>query len=389
MYNISVNLVNILKVLVAILSVIATLTFTLSVYRVSPVISDAYVQRVVMVPYDFRTIQEAINFAAPNSIILVSNGIYYEHIIVNKTLTLIGENNAHTIINGDGSGAVITIAADNVFVYGFKIMNSSCGICTNGFNNLTISSNAITSCNLGIYLFNSNTSVVSGNIIADALNNGVYSSNWNTFFGNSIVNSRIEFVFSGENRIHHNNFINSSVSENLLWSDNIWDDGVEGNFWDADAYYLDNYPLVSPYGPIPIIWDNVVYPVGLISNATIRTFRFIQPEKKISFYIQPSSTGYCNITIPKNLLTGNPWEISLTQIGTNVASNVIIAENQTCTSIHFVYTPHATYYPVWVTITGTWVVPEFSSSNILATIILVITILTIAAKNKKESWTRN
>ena len=40
---------------------------------------------------DFHTIQEAINAAGPGDVIHVAAGIYREHLIVNKSLTLIGE----------------------------------------------------------------------------------------------------------------------------------------------------------------------------------------------------------------------------------------------------------------------------------------------------------
>ncbi len=46
----------------------------------------------IVVPDDYSTIQAAINAANPGDLITVRNGIYPEGIIVNKTVSLSGEN---------------------------------------------------------------------------------------------------------------------------------------------------------------------------------------------------------------------------------------------------------------------------------------------------------
>jgi len=54
---------------------------------------------VIRVPSDYPTIQEAVDAAFAGGIIVVDDGIYYEHVLVNKTLTLIGQNRANTVID--------------------------------------------------------------------------------------------------------------------------------------------------------------------------------------------------------------------------------------------------------------------------------------------------
>jgi len=60
---------------------------------------------------NYTSIQEAID--APQTLyghtIFVEEGIYYEHVVLNKSLSLIGENRSTTIIDGNHTGNVIKI----------------------------------------------------------------------------------------------------------------------------------------------------------------------------------------------------------------------------------------------------------------------------------------
>jgi pectin methylesterase-like acyl-CoA thioesterase len=47
-------------------------------------------------PADFSSIQEAINAASPGDTIFIKTGTYYEHVVVNKTVSLIGEERLHS-----------------------------------------------------------------------------------------------------------------------------------------------------------------------------------------------------------------------------------------------------------------------------------------------------
>jgi nitrous oxidase accessory protein len=68
------------------------------------------------------TLQERINAAAPNETVQVEAGIHAGAIVINKSLMLIGENGAE--IRGNGFGKVVTIAADDVTIRGFRITGS-------------------------------------------------------------------------------------------------------------------------------------------------------------------------------------------------------------------------------------------------------------------------
>jgi len=334
---------------------------------------------VIRVPVDYSSIQEAIDAASPGDIIFVLAGTYNEHIVINKSIKLIGADKTATIIDGGGTGKAITVLANNTLIDGFTIRNAERGIQIDGAGNITISNNIIVGNDVGIYLIGSplvnSSNFIVKNIIANNGYNAIYSSN-NSILENSFIGGHIEFVMSGGNRIHRNNFIDCEILEDLITHPNNW----TGNFWNTKVYEGiplpeggrsgDKQPLNTPYEFFPIIWENIIYPVSLISNSTISNIKFTQTEKKISFNVKGTTGthGFFNITIPKSLLKGEPWTILLNDV--NVTSEAIITENQTHTIIHLTYT-HSVYN---IEIIGTWVVPEFST----LTLILPMFIITIA-----------
>jgi len=68
------------------------------------------------------TLQQQIDAAAPNEIIRVESGVHAGPIIITKPLTLIGEPGAE--IRGDGTGKVVTVAANDVTLRGLRITGS-------------------------------------------------------------------------------------------------------------------------------------------------------------------------------------------------------------------------------------------------------------------------
>jgi len=89
-------------------------TFKAETVRASP--------KDIWVPYDYTTIQAAINAADPGDVIHVASGTYAPA-VVNKSLTLIAEGEA--IIHGQGAEEVIgfRVVASSVSIYNFKIEN--------------------------------------------------------------------------------------------------------------------------------------------------------------------------------------------------------------------------------------------------------------------------
>ncbi|HEC77199.1 MAG TPA: PKD domain-containing protein, partial [Thermoplasmatales archaeon] len=72
----------------------------------------------------FNRIQDGISAVAENGTVYVFDGIYYENIVINKTINLLGEDKETTIIDGNNSGDVMYINANNVTIEGFTMRHS-------------------------------------------------------------------------------------------------------------------------------------------------------------------------------------------------------------------------------------------------------------------------
>src|SRR5215471_15729973 len=68
------------------------------------------------------TLQERIDAAAPNETIRVESGVHPGAIVINKSVTLVGDQGAE--IRGNGSGKVVTVAANDVTLRGLRITGS-------------------------------------------------------------------------------------------------------------------------------------------------------------------------------------------------------------------------------------------------------------------------
>lgn len=98
----------------------------------------------IEVPKDYAIIQAAINAANEGDSIFVFSGTYYEHVVVNKSISLIGQDRSNTVIDGNGTGTGIFVSADHVTVQGFGVQNCEVGIKVESNDNI-ISSNLVSS----------------------------------------------------------------------------------------------------------------------------------------------------------------------------------------------------------------------------------------------------
>ena len=100
------------------------------------------------------TIQDAIDSSAHGDTIQVHKGIYNENLMVDKSVSLVGDGPEETIIDGQEQGDVVVIHAEWVNVSGFGVRGS--GDAFSGLrlqaDHSTLSGNNITWCGIGIYL---------------------------------------------------------------------------------------------------------------------------------------------------------------------------------------------------------------------------------------------
>ena len=149
----------------------------------------------------YQTIQSAINAASNGDTITVSDGVYYEHVIVNKGLTIKAASSP--IVDGGGSGACFGIykstGLSNVTIDGFEIRNAEYGIWIYGAGASSTTYNNITLTNNNIYNHTRN-----GILTTDATVNSL------TISGSTVDNSGIGISFA-----------NNSVVDGLIVDSNI------------------------------------------------------------------------------------------------------------------------------------------------------------------------
>ena len=188
---------------------------------------------------NYSRIQDAIDNARSGYIIFVYNGTYYENVIVDKSLYLIGEDEETTIIDGNESTSCVKIYANGVTVSKFTIKNSGkdwseAGINIQSSNNIISNNNIVSNNNDGICLFNSNNNEIRDNTISNNNEIGINLRSWcydNIISKNTICfndHAGIWFLESNyntvlQNDVSSNNFSSIVVSDSSFntLSDNL------------------------------------------------------------------------------------------------------------------------------------------------------------------------
>ena len=172
---------------------------------------------------DYIKIQDAIDSVNSGDTIYVYNGYYFENLIINKTIYLIGEDKSNTTIDGSGDNAIV-ISTDGAEIRDFTIKNGTNGIMINDSRENTILDNTIMDTNFGVYLDNK------------SFNNTIYNNN----FINNIKNA----YDSSSNNWHH-------LSIGNYWDDYTGsdenDDGIGDTIYNVyGGNNQDTYPLMEP-----------------------------------------------------------------------------------------------------------------------------------------------
>jgi len=196
-------------------------------------------------PGNFTSIQDAIDSASNGDTVFVydDSSPYYENLIVEKSINLVGEHRETTIIDGGGElDVVFIINADGVSICGFTIQNSGVlwinhGIDLHSSYN-TISNNIIKNNKIGIGLytttdFTANHNNITNNIIEENEDKGIFlfQSQYNIITMNNIISNNVGGIIldgSNYNTISNNVFVNDGVGVFNSYQNTILNNTVNG-----------------------------------------------------------------------------------------------------------------------------------------------------------------
>ena len=185
---------------------------------------------------NYKTIQAAVNAASSGYMILVGNGMYREHLTINKKLTIKAMQGASPVVDGDGSGVVFSITASGVWLEGLTIRNKgtagygilvSSGGCTlinnildgsnsaikiSGGTGNTVDDNTVSNATMGIFAYNTKNNVIRNNdLYKNVIGLRLYGATGNTVTGNyaheNAVGLQADDAGSKSNTIYLNDFL--------------------------------------------------------------------------------------------------------------------------------------------------------------------------------------
>jgi len=195
----------------------------------------------------YETIQRAIdaNETLNGHTIFAEAGTYYENVVVNKTVTLVGESRKCTIIDGNKTAEAVTIVSNDTSLSGFTVQSSApliVAIRLENVSHVTIVDNTITNSFSGLILSLSSSNTIShNNITGNTFRNSFANSSDNILTDNTIDGLSI---WSSNNNTLESNMIGSfelSYSLNTkLRNNSISAFGVYGNAYSHFVHDIDS-----------------------------------------------------------------------------------------------------------------------------------------------------
>jgi len=163
---------------------------------------------------NYTTIQQAIN--APETLnghtILVDEGIYYEHVVISKSVSLIGKNKTETIIDGTGLAVgtnAVDVYAPSVTISGFTIQNSQWVAINLENSYCTVNGNILRNCDDAVGQNNNNNNTISENTFENNTGRCIFlwRTYWNVAVNNVISRSWEGIIVEGGGNLIGNNSI--------------------------------------------------------------------------------------------------------------------------------------------------------------------------------------
>jgi parallel beta-helix repeat protein len=281
--------------------------------------------RTIVVPDDFQRISWAIGNATEGDTVFVKSGVYDEVLVIDKSLSLVGENQETTIINGHNKGPVVYIRKDEVNISGFTILNGDtpasrsssaqyfpystrlAGIHILSASHCNVTNNKIMNSGCGIWLVeNANYNQIVGN---DIINNSngikIDKSASNTLRENYIMNSWAGISFSSSstrnNVLRTNSLVNNSASlrfANIVVHTSFDNDVDESNTINGKPiiFWIDRH-----YSSVPSDAGYVI-----LVNCTAITVNYSDPNRKLGIiFFNTNSSSISNTNSNVNLVNSN------------------------------------------------------------------------------------
>ncbi len=269
-------------------------------------------------------LKTAIKLANDNDTIIIKNGIYYENeIVINKSLTLLGEN--FPTIDGENKSEIFLIKADDVTVKGLRIINTAvsfihdnAAIKLEEVKNCSVKGNILENNFFAVYVSKSEDCQIEDNkIIARSISetnsgNGIHA--WycrNIVIKNNVISGHrdgvyLEFVhkafLSGNNCNNNLRYgLHFMFSDSSSYSNNIFENNGAGVaimytkfIIMSDNLFLNNWGPASYGILLKEIYDTKIYSNKFIENTT-------------ALYLE----GCTRIQVVGNQFENNGWAVNL------------------------------------------------------------------------------
>ena len=197
---------------------------------------------------NYSKIQDAIDNATDGDTIFVfdDSSPYYENLILDKQIKLIGENQNSTVIYGNGIGDVVKVYSDMTTISGFSIKNNGNEPMVDALIKVFSNENKIigniishsANYTVGIYINKSSNNFIANNTIFENGNEGIFieDSSYNKIENNEIYdNVHCAIVLSNSS---YNLIINNEMYGNhatiSLWPYSTYNEIAENNIYNHE-----------------------------------------------------------------------------------------------------------------------------------------------------------
>jgi hypothetical protein len=372
-----------------------------------------------------QSIAQAVNNAQDGDRLVIKSGFFNESmVVINKSLSIVGESSENTIVDGGRTAQVIfQVVANDVLIQNLTLQNTdlapfmiTAASAVTIFNatGVIIRNVSVQNASVGVVLRSSNLSQISCCSISGTVSYGIYfrerSCNnvvVDSAIGNNSVGIGFADMVSQWNRLYHNNFQNNTEDVRSFGGVNYLDDGYPsgGNYWDdygsvdlkngrnqdqngsdgildqgfsPDNYLSDNYPLANPLTGVSIEVAGQEFVVEVSSNFEIISWNLNVSEKSLRFFVTgPQGTvSEARVNIPKGMLSCeslDAWNVSYVE-GDVETLQYLGMEDALVTYLHFM---SVSTEPGEIRIVGTKVLPEFGPLTMMLVFFLLTAVIGI------------